>query len=148
MIKNLFLIFFLFAGFSAYAQHDPSDQMDSLEWDLIGGITMKTVKPTEIYAVFKPDIKKYQNKPFTIEGYIVPIKDGMKQTRFMFSPLPINQCFYCGQKGVPIMLLVEMNEAIKFTFKPVLISGTLKLNAGNTLSNPPVAITGSKLITE
>ena len=46
------------------------------------------------------------------------------------------------------MLLVEMNEAIKFTFKPVLISGTLKLNAGNTLSNPPVAITGSKLITE
>ena len=35
------------------------------------------------------------NKPFELEGYMVPIKDGMKQTKFMLSTLPINQCYFC-----------------------------------------------------
>jgi hypothetical protein len=69
----------------------------------------------------------------------------MKQTKFMLSTLPINQCFYCGKNGVPIMVLVEMAEPIKFTYQTVKVKGTLKLNPGNAMDNPPIALVASSI---
>lgn len=146
MMKQLTIIILLFIGFNAKAQHDPSDQMDSPNWDVIGGISFKTIKPTEKYAVYNSTIKKHENKPFELSGYIVPIKDGMKQTKFMLSTLPINQCFYCGKNGIPIMVLVEMAEPIKFTYQPITVKGVLKLSNANTMDNPPILLSTSKLL--
>ncbi|RZJ76880.1 MAG: hypothetical protein EOO45_00535 [Flavobacterium sp.] len=147
-MKKLSFILLLLAGFgfSAKAQHDPNDQILSENWDVIGSVDFKTVKDTEMYAIFGNDIKKHANKPFELEGYIVPIKDGMKQTKFMLSTLPINQCFYCGKNGVPIMVLVELAEPIKFTYQTVKIKGTLKLSAGNAMDNPPISLLNAKAI--
>ena len=148
MKKRFSFIFLLFVGFcfSAKAQHDPSDQIMSVNWDIIGSVDFKTGKNAEEFAIFGPEIKKYANKPFELEGYIVPIKDGMKQTKFMLSTLPINQCFFCGKNGVPIMVLVELTEPIKFTYQTVVIRGTLKLSAANALDNPPIALVNGKSI--
>lgn len=145
-MKSLAFFLLIFIGLSAKAQHDPSDQMDSPNWDIISGVKMKTVKPTETYAIYNPTIQKYESKAFELSGYIVPIKDGMKQTKFMLSTLPINQCFYCGKNGIPIMVLVEMAEPIKFTYQPITVKGTLKLNKGNAMNNPPVELSASKLL--
>ena len=106
----------------------------------------KTVKETEMYAIFSNDIKKHANKPFELEGYIVPIKDGMKQSKFMLSTLPINQCFFCGKNGVPIMVLVELVEPIKFTYQTVKIKGTLKLSTANAMDNPPISLLAGKAL--
>lgn len=147
-MKKLSLIFLLFIafGFTAKAQHDPSDQIMSANWDVIGSVDFKTVKETEMYAIFGPEIKKYANKPFELEGYIVPIKDGMKQTKFMLSTLPINQCFYCGKNGVPIMVMVELVEPVKFTYQTVKIKGTLKLSTKNSMDAPPISLVAGKAI--
>src|SRR6478752_4942847 len=113
-MKKLSLLLLILAGFAfnAKAQHDPNDQIVSDNWDIIGNVDFKTVKETEMYAIFTNEIKKYAGKPFELEGYIVPIKDGMKQSKFMLSTLPINQCFFCGKNGVPIMVMVELAEPI------------------------------------
>ena len=146
MIKRMILIALLFAGITVKAQHNPNDQINSDNWDIIGGVDFKIVKDTEMQAIFTADIKKHAGKAFELEGYIVPIKDGMKQSKFMLSTLPINQCFYCGKNGVPIMVLVEMTEPIKFTYKTVVIKGTLKLNGGNAMDNPPISLVAAKAI--
>ena len=99
-----------------------------------------------MFAIYNPNIKKFANKPFELEGYIVPIKDGMKQTKFMLSTLPINQCFYCGKNGVPVMVLVEMAEPIKFTYNTIKVKGTLKLSTGNAMDNPPITLSAAKPI--
>src|SRR5690349_10847571 len=117
MIKNIVLTLLLFAGFAVKAQHNPDDQIMSDNWDVIGSVDFKIIKDTEMIAIYNNNIKKFANKPFELEGYIVPIKDGMKQTKFMLSTLPINQCYFCGKNGVPIMVLVEMTEPIKFTYQ-------------------------------
>ena len=142
-MKKILLTLLLFTGLTAAAQHNPDDQIMSDNWDVIGGVDFKIVKDTEMYAVYNNNIKKFANKPFELEGYIVPIKDGMKQTKFMLSTLPINQCFYCGKNGVPIMVMVEMTEPIKFTYQTVKVKGTLKLNTGNAMDNPPIALVAS-----
>jgi len=144
-MKKILLAFLLFTGVAVKAQHNPDDQIVSDNWDVVGSVDFKIVKDTEMYAVYNTNIKKFANKSFELEGYIVPIKDGMKQTKFMLSTLPINQCFYCGKNGVPIMVLVEMTEPIKFTYQTVKVKGTLKLNTGNAMDNPPIALVASAI---
>ena len=148
MTKTLSIIFFLFIGysFSAKAQHDPSDQIMSSNWDVIGSVDFKTGKSSEEFAVFSPEIKKHANKPFELEGYIVPIKDGMKQSKFFLSTLPINQCFFCGKNGVPIMVMVELIEPIKFTYQTVKIKGNLKLSSASSLVEAPITLTAAKAV--
>jgi hypothetical protein len=147
-MKKLTLILLLLAGFgfTASAQHDPTDQIMSDNWDVIGNVDFKTVKETEMYAIFNNEIKKYAGKPFELEGYIVPIKDGMKQSKFMLSTLPINQCFFCGKNGVPIMVLVELVEPIKFTYQTVKVKGILKLSTANAMDNPPISLLNGKAL--
>ena len=86
------------------------------------------------------------NKPFELEGYIVPIKDGMKQTKFMLSTLPINQCFYCGKNGVPIMVQVELKEPVKFTYQTVKVKGILKLSSANAMNSSPISLVDGKAL--
>lgn len=147
-MKKISLIILLLAGFGfgAKAQHDPSDQILSENWDVIGSVDFKTVKDTEMYAIFGNEIKKYANKPFELEGYIVPIKDGMKQTKFMLSTLPINQCFYCGKNGVPVMVQVELKEPIKFTYQTVKVKGILKLSTANAMNSSPISLVEGKAL--
>ncbi len=146
MIKNIVLALLLFTGLAVKAQHNPDDQIMSDNWDVIGSVDFKIVKDTEMFAIYNNNIKKFANKSFELEGYIVPIKDGMKQTRFMLSTLPINQCYFCGKNGVPIMVLVELTEPIKFTYQTITVKGTLKLNTGNAMDNPPIVLTAAKPI--
>jgi hypothetical protein len=147
-MKKISLIILLLAGFGfgAKAQHDPTDQILSENWDVIGSVDFKTVKDTEMYAIFGNEIKKHANKPFELEGYIVPIKDGMKQTKFMLSTLPINQCFYCGKNGVPIMVQVELKEPVKFTYQTVKVKGILKLSTANAMNSSPISLVEGKAL--
>lgn len=145
-MKKILLIALIFTGFAVKAQHNPDDQIMSDNWDIIGSVDFKIVKDTEMFAVYNDKIKKLANKTFELEGYIVPIKDGMKQTKFMLSTLPINQCFYCGKNGVPVMVLVELTEPIKFTYNIIVVKGTLKLNTGNAMDNPPISLVAAKSI--
>jgi hypothetical protein len=129
-MKRFILVFFSLLLFSSvYAQHDPSDMIESEEWDIIGTVKTKYVKDGGTTVSFSDAIKKFDNRPFRLEGYMIPIRVGQKQTRFMLASLPINQCFYCGQNGVPMMVLVEMAEPIPFSKEPIAVKGTLKLSS-------------------
>lgn len=145
-MKKLILLLFLFAGITVKAQHNPNDQVTSTNWDIIGNVDFKIVKDTEMFAVYKPEIKKLANKTFELEGYLVPIKDGMKQTKFMLSTLPINQCYFCGKNGVPVMVMVELTEPIKFTYQTIKIKGVLKLSTTNAMDSPPISLINAQSI--
>jgi hypothetical protein len=149
-MKHLTLLFLFFVGLGlnkANAQHDPNDMIVSANWDVIGDIEFRMAKnDTEMYAIFNNDIKKRAGKAFELEGYIVPIKDGMKQTKFMLSTLPINQCFYCGKNGVPIMVEVQLTEPTKFTYNTVKVKGTLKLSTANAMDASPVSLVNGVVV--
>jgi hypothetical protein len=128
------------------AQHRAGDLLKSRSWDIVGTLDFKLGNSNEIYPVFSNELKKYANQDFELQGYLIPIREGMKQTRFLLSTLPINQCFYCGKNGVPIMILVEMSEGLNFTYKPIRIRGKLKLKKVNIRDYPPIALTGAVLL--
>jgi hypothetical protein len=128
------------------AQHRAGDLLQSKSWDIIGTLDFKLGSGNEIYPVFSDELKKYANQDFELQGYLIPIREGMKQTRFLLSTLPINQCFYCGKNGVPIMTLVEMPEGVKFTYKPIRVRGKLKLKKVNIRDYPPIVLLEAVLL--
>lgn len=145
-MKNLLLLIALLFGVltgraQSAGQHALlKDQMDSMNWGIIGSVKFRSPKADEYYAVYNEMISRFAGRQFELEGYIVPIKNGTKQSKFMLSTLPINQCFYCGKNGIPTLIMVEMAEPVKFTFKPVTIKGTLKLDDRNAAVYPPISL--------
>ena len=126
-------------------QHDPKDQIISSNWNVIGSVSFKTIKNTQMYAVYTNEIKRYANKPFELEGYMIPIQEGMKQSKFMLSTLPINQCFYCGKNGIPAMVYVELSQPTKFTYKTVKVKGLLKLSVSDAMEYPPIVLLNASI---
>lgn len=140
----LSVVFLLMLGLSM-AQHKLTDQMDSFNWGIIGMVRFRQVSPTEIYPVYDETVMRFANRPFELEGYMIPLKGGRKQNKFLLSTLPINQCAFCGKNGNPIMILVEMNDPTDFTFKTVRVKGTLKLDNKNVAVDIPVSLTNASL---
>lgn len=134
--------------FSAMAQrlHSASDEMTSFNWGIIGMVSFKKVDEATIYPVYNDEVKRFDNRTFRLTGYMIPMKGGAKQSNFLISTLPINQCYFCGKNGNPIMVIVHMKEPVRFTFKAVTVEGRLKLDNSNAYYSPPVYLNEAVLV--
>jgi hypothetical protein len=135
----------IFNAAEAQRVHSPADKMESLNWGIIDMVMFKKVADTLVYPVYNEDIKRFENRHFQLTGYMIPLKSGMKQTKFMISSLPINQCYFCGKNGNPIMVMVSTTSPVTFSFKTVTVDGFLKLDNGNAYYLPPVSIVNASL---
>lgn len=70
-------------------------------------------------------------KEIVLPGYIIPFQNGMKDSHFMLSSLPINACFFCGVGGPEGVVEVFLRKPITYTDKPVEVKGRLVLNDSN-----------------
>ena len=133
-------------GASAQKNHNPNDQLKSLNWDIIGGVQFELTENNELFPIFTETIKRFDKKPFDLKGYLIPIKSGQKQQKFLLATLPINQCFFCGKNGVPIMIMIEMEKAIPYSEKPIHVKGMLKLEQKDAAYEPPISIKNARLM--
>ncbi|MXV13746.1 hypothetical protein [Hufsiella ginkgonis] len=77
---------------------------------------------------------------------MIPIRSGKKQTEFLLSTLPINQCFFCGKNGNPIMILVKMRSPVQFKVLPIHMKGKLMLDNQNAAVSPPVSLQNAQMV--
>ncbi|WP_412467702.1 hypothetical protein [Pedobacter sp. KLB.chiD] len=148
-MKHLSVIFILFSVCTASAQmqkHNPKDQLRSLNWDVIGSVKFELTDKNELLPIFTETIRRFENKEFGLTGYLIPIKSGQKQQKFLLATLPINQCYFCGQNGIPVMIMVEMENAVPYSEKPIQVRGILKLEEKDASYKPPITIKNAKLI--
>ncbi|SFA46853.1 hypothetical protein SAMN04488511_10683 [Pedobacter suwonensis] len=148
-MKYLYVVIILFLVCSAQAQtkkHNPNDQLRSLNWDVIGSVKFELTDKNEILPLFTETIRRFENREFDLTGYLIPIKSGQKQQKFLLATLPINQCYFCGQNGVPVMIMIEMTNAVPYSEKPIHVQGVLKLEEKDASYKPPITIKNAKLI--
>jgi len=145
----LYAVFILFSVCTATAQtqkHSPKDQLRSLNWDIIGSVKFELTERNELFPLFTESIKRFENREFDLTGYLIPIKSGSKQQKFLLATLPVNQCYFCGQNGIPVMIMIEMERAVPYSEKPIHIQGILKLEQKDASYAPPISIKNAKLI--
>lgn len=83
------------------------------------------------YPKFKAQHQKYHNKIVEISGYMYPLTEDKKQTFFMLSFFPIQQCFFCGGAGPESIVEVNSPQGIRLTSKRIRLKGKLMLNTKN-----------------
>lgn len=78
---------------------------------------------------FPEELKALDNKSVTLPGYMVPLRVGRDHDTYMLSVLPVMQCMFCGQNGIPPLVQIVMKKGkVRFTDQPFKVNGIIHLN--------------------
>ena len=115
----------------SYAQEKVYEGIPSLVWPRLIDIGYKQAEDEfGVYEkpVFSEDVKSMEGVEIYLPGYMIPFEGGYSGTKFILSALPLNACFFCGVGGPETVIEVHLERTIKYTEKPIEVSGLLKLN--------------------
>jgi hypothetical protein len=144
MIKEslipVILFILLFTGVASaqevqYSMPAPIDiPLMNRTWELIGKKTFKKISNGKQIPVFPKALWALNNKTVELSGYMVITKMGMNYNTFMLAVVPILQCQFCGEGGIPDMVDVHMNKAVPYSDDPVKFKGKLVLKTPDDYS--------------
>lgn len=130
-MKFIFIIAFICVSASLNAQKMIYKGFPSLIWPKLYDIEYtKGSDLNGVYEkpVFASEVRKLEGKVVTLPGYLVPFDGGLTSRQFMLSSLPLNACFFCGVGGPETVIEVKTVQDVRYTEKPVEVSGVLRLN--------------------
>ena len=129
------LLFALALAFPAFAQHqpppgaDPSqfkplpDRNDVVSWKLLSQVEL--VKQKDRYVPqFAAGVAALDQKEVKVQGFMMPLQMGDKQTHFVLSAMP-QGCAFCLPGGPESLVEVKSKTPVKYTFEPVVLTGKL-----------------------
>ncbi|MFD1628653.1 hypothetical protein [Pseudopedobacter beijingensis] len=128
MKKVILSLFLFFYGNVLLAQAPDHTPMMNKYWEILNTRTIKKASSGSYEPYYPAPLSALDQKQIYLSGYIVPIKTGTMHKTFLLSVLPIAQCQFCGEGDIPEMVEVFMEEPIKYTTKPIVVEGTLKIN--------------------
>jgi hypothetical protein len=119
----------------ALAQHpmpqnaDPSqfkplpDRKDVVSWKVLSQVEL--VKQKDRYVPqFAKDVTALDQKEVKVQGFMMPLQVGDKQSHFVLTAMP-QTCAFCLPGGPESMVEVKSKAPVKYTFEPVVLSGKL-----------------------
>jgi hypothetical protein len=107
--------------------HNTPVDVSSQVWKTLRGLKYEQVNSMFV-PQFNAEIKALEGKKLTIKGFIIPLQETTTTTYFMLSYFPFSNCYFCGQAGPETVIEVKADKPFTYTEKPVMVSGTLKLN--------------------
>jgi uncharacterized protein len=136
-MKTSILVVGLLIAFPAAAQHqappgvDPGlfkplpERNDVVSWRLLSQVEL--VKQKDRYVPqFAKDVAALDQKQVKVQGFIMPLQMGDKQSHFVLTAMP-QTCAFCMPGGPESMVEVKSKTPVKYTFEPVVLTGTLSV---------------------
>ena len=136
-MKTLALLAGIVLGYPALAQHqpppgvDPSqfkplpERSDVLSWKVLSQVEL--VKQKDRYVPqFAKDVAALDQKQVKMQGFIMPLQMGDKQSHFVLTAMP-QTCGFCMPGGPESMVEVKSKTPVKYTFEPVVLTGKLSI---------------------
>lgn len=127
----------LLLAFPALAQHqappggDPSqfkplpERKDIVSWKTLSQVEL--VKQKDRYVPqFAAPVAALDKKEVKIQGFMMPLQMGDKQTHFVLSAMP-QSCAFCMPGGPESMVEVKSKTPVKYTFDAVVLTGKLSV---------------------
>src|SRR5687767_6053035 len=127
----------LLIAFPVLAQHqmpqgaDPSqlkpppDRNDVVSWKLLSQVEL--VKQKDRYVPqFAKDVAALDQKDVKVQGFMMPLQVGDKQSHFVLTAMP-QSCAFCLPGGPESMVEVKTKAPVKYTFEPVVLTGKLAI---------------------
>lgn len=136
MARFLFVLLIALAA-PALAQHqlppgvDPNqikplpDRNDVVSWKLLSQVDL--VKQKDRYVPqFAAGVAALDQKEVKMQGFMMPLQMGDKQTHFVLSAMP-QTCAFCMPGGPESLVEVKSKTPVKYTFEPVVLTGKLSV---------------------
>ena len=99
------------------------DRNDVVSWSLLSQVEL--VKQKDRYVPkFAAGVAALDQKQVKVQGFMMPLQMGDKQTHFVLAAMP-QTCAFCMPGGPESMVEVKTKTAVKYTFEPVVLTGKL-----------------------
>ena len=134
MNKILLAVLLAFAV-PALAQHqappgvDPNqfkplvERKDVVSWTVFSQVEL--VKQKDRYVPqFAKDVSALDQKEVKVQGFMMPLEVGDKQSHFVLTAMP-QSCAFCLPGGPESMVEVKSKTPVKYTFDAVVVTGKL-----------------------
>ena len=121
----------------ALAQHQPPqgmdpnqfkplpDRTDVVSWKVLSQVEL--VKEKDRYVPkFASDVTALDQKQVKVQGFIMPLQMGDKQSHFVLTAMP-QSCAFCLPGGPESMVEVKSKAPVKYTLEPVVLTGKLSI---------------------
>jgi hypothetical protein len=136
-MKTQALLFALAFAFPAAAQHqappgaDPSqfkplvERKDVVSWNLLAQVEL--VKQKDRYVPqFSQSVAALDQQEVKLQGFMMPLEMGDKQTHFVLSALPVT-CAFCLPGGPEALVEVKTKQPVKYSFDPIVVRGRMSV---------------------
>src|SRR6267142_537897 len=136
MISRISILFLLSFALPAWAQHtappgvDPNasfqplpERKDVVSWKTLSQVEL--VKQKDRYVPqFSSSIAALDKKDVKVQGFMMPLEMGDKQSHFVLAAMPTT-CAFCMPGGPESMVEVKMKTPVKYSFDALVITGKL-----------------------
>jgi hypothetical protein len=118
----------------AWGQHNPMDpnaakplpeRKDVVSWKTLAQVELVKVKDRYVPQYAK-DISALDQKQVKLQGFMMPLQTGDKQSHFVLSAMPTT-CSFCLPGGPESLVEVKTRNPVKYTFDPVVLTGKLSV---------------------
>ena len=97
------------------------EQAGVVSWKTLAKVT-PVAKNGKMIAEFSPDILGLDRKDVRVQGFIIPLDMGDKQSRFLLSSVPPH-CQFCLPAGPDGVVEVRAKKPVQYGFEPIVVSG-------------------------
>lgn len=94
-----------------------------VSWRLLAQVELVKQK-NRFVPQFAKDVADLNSKEVLVQGFMLPLQPGEKQTHFVLSSMP-QSCMFCMPGGPEQMVEVKMKTGLKYTLEPVVVKGRL-----------------------
>ena len=108
--------------------HDPNSpfaplpaRSDVVSWSVLTGVKTRPENNKLLPAFDKAQLALNQ-KTQRIQGFMMPLEPGEKQTHFLLTSVPMS-CSFCVPGGPESMVEVKTRTPVKYTLDPVVVEG-------------------------
>jgi len=116
-------------GAEAKEAHSPFDQTTLVDpdnlWGTLAEYTYDRSRLFDFVVTFSKNVEALDGTEVTLQGFIIPLDEGVNIKHFLLSTFPLADCHFCLPGGPESFIEVRTEEPVPFTFQPVQIQGTL-----------------------
>jgi uncharacterized protein len=120
--------------------HDPNSPIaplparsDVVPWNVLTGVKTRAEK-NKLLPAFEKSQLALNQKTQRVQGFMMPLEPGEKQTHFLLTSVPMT-CSFCVPGGPESMVEVRTRTPVKYTLDPVIVEGKFA-----TLSDDPYGL--------
>ncbi len=99
------------------------ERKDVVSWKVLSQVEL--VKTKDRYVPqFSGNVSALDKKEVKLQGFMMPLEMGDKQSHFILSAVP-QTCAFCLPGGPEQMVEVKMKTPVRYGFEPIVLSGRL-----------------------